>query len=230
MSAIVEASVPASDFGLETTFERLPETELRMANIVAHGSEQPVPFLWAETDDFDRLAEILREDSSVDSAAVLSEFEDNCLLHVRWASDERELPPIFGGDASLLDASAYDGEWQLQLFFPAEEEISGIYDVCEESAVEIEEVTQLSDRSDSGYFGLTDRQYQTVFKAYESGYYDVPRGINQEELADQLGVSHQAISERLRRAHETVITNGLDYRIYRGDYDVSPQVRHEVKP
>lgn len=222
--------MPASDFGLETTFERLPETEVRMANIVGHGSEQPVPFLWAGTDDFDRLCEVLRDDRSVESVALLSEFDGNCLLHVTWAGEERNVPPILGADASLLDASAYEGVWELQLFFPAEKDVNSIYDACEGAAVEVEAVTQLSDRSDSGYFGLTDRQYRTVFTAYESGYYDVPRGINQEELAELLGVSHQAISERLRRAHETVITNGLDYRIYRGDYDVSPQVRHEVKP
>lgn len=33
------------------------------------------------------------------------------------------------------------------------------------------------------------------------GYYDVPRTVTLTELADSLDVSHQGLSERLRRAH-----------------------------
>ncbi|MFB9808291.1 helix-turn-helix domain-containing protein [Haladaptatus pallidirubidus] len=45
--------------------------------------------------------------------------------------------------------------------------------------------------------------------ALESGYYDIPRGISGEELSDDLGISHQALSERLRRAYKNLISNAL---------------------
>jgi len=32
------------------------------------------------------------------------------------------------------------------------------------------------------------------------GYYDIPRGCTTAELADELGISDQATTERLRRA------------------------------
>ncbi|WP_249361517.1 helix-turn-helix domain-containing protein [Haloterrigena sp. H1] len=32
------------------------------------------------------------------------------------------------------------------------------------------------------------------------GYYDIPRGCTTAELADELGISDQAVTERLRRA------------------------------
>ncbi len=49
----------------------------------------------------------------------------------------------------------------------------------------------------------------SLIKAKEMGYYDVPRGISLSELADELGVSHQALSERLRRGHGRLIDRTL---------------------
>ena len=73
----------------------------------------------------------------------------------------------------------------------------------------IEQISQLSDSFRQGQFGLTTSQYETIVEAYEGGYYSVPRGVNLEDLARRLGVSHQALSERLRRGHETLIENAL---------------------
>jgi len=36
--------------------------------------------------------------------------------------------------------------------------------------------------------------------AVRLGYYDIPRGCTTAELADELGISDQAVTERLRRA------------------------------
>ena len=44
---------------------------------------------------------------------------------------------------------------------------------------------------------------------YQEGYYDVPRALELQELADKLDVSHQSLSEQLRRGHETLIASTL---------------------
>ncbi|MFC7142999.1 helix-turn-helix domain-containing protein [Halosimplex aquaticum] len=58
-----------------------------------------------------------------------------------------------------------------------------------------------------GGFHLTDEQFTTVKAALDRGYYKVPREATLEELANELDVSHQALSERLRRGHRTLIEN-----------------------
>nr|WP_222863711.1 helix-turn-helix domain-containing protein [Natronococcus pandeyae] len=40
--------------------------------------------------------------------------------------------------------------------------------------------------------------------AVRHGYFEIPRRISLEELAAELGVTHQALSERLRRASDTL--------------------------
>jgi len=59
---------------------------------------------------------------------------------------------------------------------------------------------RLSDDDDDGVVALTEKQQELLAVAHEEGYFDVPRGISQDELADRLGVSKSAVSQRLRRA------------------------------
>ena len=43
----------------------------------------------------------------------------------------------------------------------------------------------------------------------ERGYFDVPRQVDAQALAEELGISHQAFSEQIRRATGTMIQHGL---------------------
>jgi predicted DNA binding protein len=55
-----------------------------------------------------------------------------------------------------------------------------------------------------GQYMLTDTQRETIQLAHELGYYDIPRDVTMADLASELDVSQQALSKRLRRAHETI--------------------------
>jgi len=231
MSTIVEATVPADQFALAETLDRVPDVEFRMVRLVAHGSERVVPFLWADCDNVELLRDALDRDPSVEGADVLSEFDGECLLRLDWGSHARVFASIIGEEgATILDASGYDDTWHLQIFFADHDLVSAAYEVCEDYGIDvsIERINRLSETSEYGHLGLTERQYETLVSAYEFGYYDIPREVNQEELAEHFDVSHQALSERLRRAHGTVITNALFHKIHRRDNAVSPRVRHEV--
>lgn len=57
---------------------------------------------------------------------------------------------------------------------------------------------------------LTPTQRRTLERAVEMGYYDPNREITQAELADDLGISTSALSQRLRRAEATVMRQLLD--------------------
>jgi len=231
MSTIVEATVPAGEFALAETFAREPNVEFRLVRLVAHGLGHVMPFLWADCDDTERLQRVVGSDESVDSVDVLTEVDGECLLQIDWGSSVRVLTSILGSEgASILDASGYDDTWHLQIFFPDHDLVSATYEFCEEYGIDIsiERINRLSETTAYGYLGLTERQYETLVNAHDYGYYDVPRAVNQVELAANFDVSHQALSERLRRAHRTVITNALYHKIHRRDHAVSPRMRPEI--
>lgn len=52
---------------------------------------------------------------------------------------------------------------------------------------------------------LTDRQREMVETAYEMGYYEVPREVSTEELAEELGVDGSTVSEGLQRAERNLL-------------------------
>lgn len=53
--------------------------------------------------------------------------------------------------------------------------------------------------------GLTAGQREALLAAREHGYFEVPREASLGEIADELGVSTPALSERLRRANRRLV-------------------------
>ena len=231
MSTIVEAQVPADQFALADTLTTVPDAEFRMVRLVAHGGDSVMPFLWVRGDDHALLTEVLGDDPSVGSVDVLAEFDDECLVHVDWDAHIRVLVSIISEEnATILDAHGQDGTWHLQIFFPDHDSVSTVYDFCQEYGIDVtlERICDMSESYQQGGIRLTEEQYQAICHAYESGYYDVPRRVNQEELAESFDVSHQALSERLRRGHQTVIANMLYRRLQRPDRAVAPRMEPEI--
>ena len=62
-----------------------------------------------------------------------------------------------------------------------------------------------------GRYGRTAEQSETLVVAVTQGYFDVPRGATMDDLAAELGVSRQAVPERLRRAHKGLIRNTMAF-------------------
>lgn len=56
---------------------------------------------------------------------------------------------------------------------------------------------------------LTDRQRDVITKALTHGYYDWPRKINNEALADKLDISRATLHEHLRKAEQKLVSVGL---------------------
>ncbi|EMA41139.1 helix-turn-helix domain-containing protein [Halobiforma nitratireducens] len=117
-------------------------------------------------------------------------------------------------DGAILAAKGRDDRWSLQLLYHDRESVSQSHGLFEQYEFEVE-VTRINspENLDREQSPLTDTQYETVVAAHELGYFDVPREITLEELAAELDVSHQALSERLRRSHAALISAELSDRL-----------------
>ena len=70
--------------------------------------------------------------------------------------------------------------------------------------VKLERVTLLSDKG-----VLTTRQEEIIQVAFASGYFDFPRKIGSQKLANQLGVSVSTLSEVMRAAQRRIFAKYL---------------------
>lgn len=232
MSVIVEMSVPADEFALAETIAWAQAERFQALRLVAHESGRVMPYLWVDTADVDRLCRVMRDDTSVRRLDVLATFPGQCLLQVEWDTRVRDvLSALQREGAMVLGVSGDGGGWHVHLFFSDPEHVSAAHQHCEALGLDLafEVAADLSGATEAGRFGLTERQHETLVRAYELGYYDVPRTVSQAELADCFGVSHQALSERLRRAHETLAATGLHGMAHRRTPPIMPRARDRVE-
>lgn len=133
------------------------------------------------------------------------------LYRIAWSGGRSVLGRLVEQDVTVVSATQDSDGWNLRLLFPTREALSTAHDIWngdEELDVGIERIVCCDDEPfEMQTHGLTDEQYQAMKQAVKLGYYDIPRRTTLSNLADDLGISHQALSERLRRAHRNLVTN-----------------------
>ncbi|MFP8958550.1 helix-turn-helix domain-containing protein [Natrialbaceae archaeon A-CW3] len=212
MSIITEFTVPAEAFALEHTFDAVSETTIEVERLATHSREWVMPFLWVYSDNLDAVESAIQTDPTVSDVTVLDRTDEFAYVNVHWDESVQELiDQIVDRHGIMEEAGARDGTWHLRIRFVDRgflEEFQAYFDERGYSF----ELNRLYDGSETKKrkFGLTPVQHETLVTALEMGYFDVPRNAQIGELAAELGVSTNAVSQRLRRATSNLTSNVLD--------------------
>jgi predicted DNA binding protein len=210
VGTVVEVEIPADEFALWETLTEHEKLEFEIERVVAHETDRVMPFVWASGGTADTES-ILKNDTSVENLQLLADLDDEQLYQMEWTDHIQTLVHILvDEEATVLSASGNSSHWHLRILFPNRDALSQTYEYCRENdlSLDIRNIYQL-DQGRKGRFGLTDDQQDTLTLAFQEGYYDIPREASAENLAGELDVSHQAVSERLRRGHRSLVKNTL---------------------
>lgn len=195
-----DVSLPASDFLLGETLGETPAVRFELERGVPSG-QAVAPYLWATGRDLDDIEGRLLADGDVAAASILDQVEDEALVRVEWApSAARFVEPLAKADGLLLDAVSVGRRWDLQLRFADRAALGDFYRHRQAAGhpFTLDGVRQPALRGPAA-LPLSAVQRETLGVAFESGYFEVPRRMTLEDLADELGVSDTAVSQRLRR-------------------------------
>lgn len=232
MSTVVDARVSAAEFALEQTLTEHPEARFEACQAVANPLEEVMPFLWGVGPDLTQLSRSLEADPSTRDVEVVDRFDEESLYRIEWGDGCQPLLDDFLNreGSALLDAHTRGRDWYFRLVFP-DDCVQSVEAECAslDLDIDLDRVYSLSDTFACDYFQLTQKQYETILVAYEEGYYDIPQQINLKKLAQHFDVSHQALSQRLRRGHEVLIANGLGFDpngVVVSDLDGGGQMTH----
>lgn len=211
MVSIIEFRIPLDQFALAETFEAVARLDVEAERFAVQAPDSTMPFVRVRTDDFEGFERALAVDPSVETASYIAEYDDEWLYRIEWADGVRFVLDLLLGRGGAITALRTGGEaWEFRLMCPEHDSLSEIYAFCEENGLTLTvDAIYESDSSDGSKHGLTDSQHASLLKAKEMGYYDVPREVSLSDLSDTLGVSHQALSERLRRGHGRLIERTL---------------------
>lgn len=211
MSTIVRGRVPAAEFALAETLSSVPDMELEVDRIVETADDRVMPLLWVRGADPATVAAVFDDDPSVHHVEQVSVFEDGeqqeQLYRMEWVSEiNLVLQVLTTPEATIREAHGKGESWFLRMFYPTRDTLTETIEYCKDNDLtfDIESIHKMEGKP-SGRYGLSEVQHRALTAAAEAGYYHVPRDTTLQELAADLDVSHQALSERLRRAIDTLL-------------------------
>jgi predicted DNA binding protein len=211
MPTLVSGLVPADEFVLGRSLAARPELQFELEHVVTSGTGASMPLLWVRGRPVDADGVTLESDPTVDDATLLRDGGDERLYRVEWTSDVGLVVRMLTqSDATILDAVGHEDCWRLRMLYPRRSIFSTTHGFCEDHglAFDVESIRELDDES-TGWHGLTTEQREVLSTAASMGYFEVPRSVTLQEIAEEFDVSHQAVSERLRRATNTLVEDAL---------------------
>lgn len=211
MSVIVELQVAASAFELGRIVEIPPNTRVEMETMVPAG-DRAVPLFWVYDANAELFEESIRDHPGVHDITRVDLFEDRALYAIDWQTELDHLfSAVIDAKGSIMNATGHADPWLFEVRFPDHESLSTFKTALDDANIPFEVIRVYNPtKPDAGpWYGLTPTQREALVLATESGYYDIPRTCTTVELAEQLGISDQAVTERLRRAIVNLVSHTL---------------------
>lgn len=176
-------------------------------------SGEPMQNIWIHAEDVDSVVARLRDHDSLKSVRQLNGPDPPVLLQVQWGRFDDPLITAFRRvGATVLGLEGDADRWQFTVRCPTHEAVSEFHSHCLEHDVPCT-ITSVSNSSlAQNRQRITPDQKEALRVALVSGYFAVPREVTLEELADSLGISDTAASQRIRRGVRSLLREQLGLR------------------
>lgn len=148
---------------------------------------------------------MVRDGDLVTECSVADENGSDLACQVTVTS----LPELFAcvrdADGTVRTARAIENTWTFDLRFPNRDAASGCLSRYDGGSLTVDRIGSPSILQDGSGITPTEKQREVLVRALAAGYFDVPRRTSLVSLADDLGISDTAASERLRRGTKAVL-------------------------
>lgn len=202
MSVIADLRIPADNFELGRILSLDEASAVELETLVPSGGVT-VPLFWVYTPIADGFLDTVERYPTVNSVTEMDVFDDRTLFRLDWdAGQDHLFQCILTNGGQVLSATGTPEGWDFEIQFPDHESLSQYQTCCTDSHISLEVIRVYNPTSPEAgpWYGLSEPQRDALMLAIRKGYYDIPRGCSTEALAEELGISDQAVSERLRRA------------------------------
>ncbi|ELZ79500.1 DNA binding domain-containing protein [Haloferax larsenii JCM 13917] len=211
MAVVVELTIEAEDFDLGRVTAVQDGIHIDLERVVPTGGEV-MPFFWAEGTDFESFEASVRENRIVDDLTAVARVGDRVLYHVFWGDTISSLTNILTeSQATILEAYGND-PWFFRLRFNDHAGLTEFHNLSQTEEIDfhVKRIYSLAEEQTDVYtLDITAEQQEALVVAVENGYFEVPRRTTLTDVADKLGISPQAASERVRRGADTVLRKVL---------------------
>lgn len=163
-------------------------------------------------DSLNQFEDGLERDPTIKNYERLSDESHPRLYSIDLARPERSIEMYYRYHESggrLVRATANGNQWLVEMEFPDRESLTTFWEWYQSNVTMpvLEQIQESQVDSRNRFRTLTSKQREAIRIAYENGYFKIPREVTTEQLANQLGISNQAYSQRLRRGLDNLIAN-----------------------
>lgn len=184
---------------------------LDLERIVPTGN-QVMPFVWATGKNQGVFENTVRAHSAVKEFLALDRLGQSALYRIEWRDAPTDLlEGIARTDAVVLEAQG-DQTWVFSLRILDHNRLSEFHNYVIEQLIpiHIERTYTLTEETEHGHrFGLSQAQREALVLALEWGFFATPSEASLNDLAKELDISKQAVSDRIRRGNEQVLRKSL---------------------
>lgn len=205
----VEVTAPLGALGVART--SLPpgiKIEFERAATVPSQRTSSIRITGAGIDDV--IADV-RDSPFVNEVLLFSETPERSVYWITWNDTRPELvTQVRDADGLFHTAVAEGDHWTIGLRFSEQSAATRFYTRYDDTdhPITVQKTRQNGSSEPTLDDVLTGEQRAALICAVNAGYFEVPRRTTLVELADELGISDSAVSQRLRRGMLNILQNG----------------------
>lgn len=211
MSVFGAFDLPAGTFAFHETMETLPEAIVEIERVVVT-DEAVTPYCWVTGVSLDAFEDAVAGDPSIGGCTRIDRHDEAGLYRIEWT--DRLEPVVYAYrsiEGVVLEATGRDGTWEFRIRFDDREEAVAFREYLGDFDIEftLRRLTRASTPETGEQYELTPKQREALVATWRGGYFDTPRESTLQEIATDIGISQQSLSQRLRRGFHSLIGNTL---------------------
>ena len=210
MATEMEFTVPAAEFPLGSIFENLPGVTVELERLIPHETVT-IPYFWVRGSEIEDIESVFEPHAGVRDIRLVDSIDDEYLMRAEWVREYNGLlTALSETNLTVLSAVGTTDGWRFEVRGDTQNTIAEFQTYYKNNDIPIGVETVhalLPVQADS--YELTETQREALVLAYERGYFDTPRKSSLEEIADELDITQQSLSSRLRRGHRRLISKAL---------------------
>lgn len=209
MTVIADITVPSETFALGRALENVSGIEITLERIVPL-QDNAFPSLWIANADPTATASALRDHRAIEAIDIVATAEHRSLFEIAIRTDADELvQALVEARATILEAAGTADRWDFRLRFRCQEDLSTFNMLLTDDGIPVTLRRLYNPTRPDDSPTLSPKQREVLLLAYHNGYFDVPRRSSLTDLAEEVGISDSAVSQRVRRGVAALVEQVL---------------------
>jgi predicted DNA binding protein len=215
MSVLAEFTVGTDSLALGEVFEEFPGAEIELERIVPT-TDALIPYVWIRgigSSDAEQIEALFVRLPANERIKLVDHVGDSFLFRLEWEpGSDGILGAIAETEVTMVSGLGSRENWSFELRCDHQEELAEFQEYCDAHGIQVELTVlhELSATERDSFYGLTTAQQQALVRAHQRGFWRSPRETSLEELAEEFGITGQALGSRLRRGIDQLVGSALD--------------------